>query len=183
MADAITIQLTSNAAAVTAALQRFTPAMQSAIGKALDLENQLSIESMSLNKMHGPRPQVLGAVTQDLVRSINATPAAVGDTTVDSAIGTNLVYAGVHEFGFDGNVNVSAFSRRNARRNVYAPRKDGRGNTKRIVAEGASVVRAHSRHMRMPQRSFIRSTISERTDDYSAAVSGAIEQAIGGVSS
>lgn len=184
----IEIKLSSNAAEVLGALGRFTPAMQQAIAKALDLQNAESISEMEANKLHGPRPKYLGAVKQNLIRSINAPSARVSENVVSSAIGTNIEYAGVHEFGFNGSVQVAGFTRKNPRGNQTALNvaevslASGRIRRRKSIvqtASGVSFVKAHSRRMNMPERSFIRSTISERAPNYSAAVSAAILSAWG----
>jgi|GEM_PF-5104526 len=186
MSDVLVITLSSNAAEIVAALGRFTPAMQQAIAKALDLQNELSIGAMQRNKLSGPRPDVLGVVSNRLRSSIRKSNAVVSEMTAESAIGSNVKYAGVHEFGFDSTVQVSAFSRKVQTRNqtevgvAQVSLADGRirrRKTAKRTASGVAFVKAHSRHMKMPKRSFIFSTITEREADYSKAVSAAIESA------
>jgi hypothetical protein len=48
----------------------------------------------------------LGQVTQQLWRSARATPAVVKGTEIVGAIGSPVIYAAVHEFGFHGAVQV-----------------------------------------------------------------------------
>jgi phage gpG-like protein len=145
-----------------------------ALMKALDLQNQLTIGYAQQRKLTGPRPQFLGVVTNRLRSSLNATPAAISGTEIESAIGSNVAYAAAHEFGFDGNVQVRAFTRRNIRRDLFSVKK------RKLSAAGVSYVKAHTRHMMMPERSFIRSSIAERRPQYDAALSKAVLSALGG---
>ena len=65
-------------------------------------------------------------------------------------VGTNIVYAAVHQFGFSGNVSVSGY---------------GRGDWASVGRSGASVqgtVRSHSRKMEIPARPFL----GVRDDDW-----------------
>jgi hypothetical protein len=53
----------------------------------------------------GPFPPIqhqLGEVTGRLRRSVRAEPAVISGDTVTGAIGSNVVYASVHEFGWSG---------------------------------------------------------------------------------
>lgn len=60
--------------------------------------------------LSGPRPTRLDIVTRRLRDSI-ATQVQNTGTGVIGRIGTNVVYAAYHEFGFHGVVNVKAHSR------------------------------------------------------------------------
>jgi phage gpG-like protein len=182
------IKISSNAAETLGALGRFAPAMQQQIAKALNLENELSIGAMQVNKLSQRSPTTLGVVSNRLRSSLRKSAAIVSESTVESALGTNVAYAGVHEYGIDRTVQVKSFSRKNPRGNQSAVNVAevslGSGRIRRrksIVqtASGVSFVKPHSRRMRMPERSFIRSTISERAPNYSAAVSTAIVAAWG----
>jgi phage virion morphogenesis protein len=94
-----------------------------------------------------------------LLNSINF--AAQGNSVV---IGTNLSYAGVHQFGFDGTQSVKpyAYVRRQQSRDQF--RKvaitDKRGRSRRVtrkVSSGIATVsvRAFSRHIHIPARPFL----------------------------
>lgn len=96
---------------------------------------------------------VLHVRTGTLRRSINRTVVQDG-TNVTATIGTNVVYAGVHEYGFNGVVAVPAFVRN-------APTSAGIAARKAGTSGGSVEVRAHSRHMVMPARSYLRSTLAD----------------------
>jgi phage gpG-like protein len=105
--------------------------------------DRLSIEVQALVKDTKLSGQVLHTRTGTLRRSINRkiikTPS-----TVAAEVGTNVVYAAVHEYGFDGPVNV-------------------REHTRKLAGGGTANVRAYVMSMHMPERSFLRSTLDEQT--------------------
>jgi len=77
------------------------------------------------------------------------------------AFGSNLPYAAIHQYGFDGQQNVRAHTRRVESRSRFARVEkvnkktgeiyEGRGK----VAQGVAFVKAFKRHMRMPARPYI----------------------------
>jgi phage gpG-like protein len=89
----------------------------------------------------------LGQVTQQLWRSTRATPATVVSegthSEVVGAIGASVIYAAVHEFGFQGEVSVKAKGKR----------------------------RANTRNMNMPERAPFRTGIKENLDYISEEIS------------
>lgn len=187
------VQLNSNASAVLAQLQGFPPAMQTEIARAMDDQNQLTIAHSQTNYLRGPRPLKLGVVTNRLLGSLNAPPAFATSTTVESQIGTNVEYAGVHEDGFDGPVTVRQHTRKDSRFNVLrsvaaaqpeVSLKTGRIRRRKVKtelsAQGFVTVRQHQRHMRMPPRPFLAPAIDDRKEAYGVAVSEAILMAWNG---
>ena len=84
--------------------------------------------------------QVLRRVSGDLSRSVSPNTKVEGDKIIGT-VGTNLFYGRVHEYGFNGRVMIPAHAR----------------NTK----YGVQNVRAHERTMRLPERSFLRSSLKE----------------------
>lgn len=85
--------------------------------------------------------QVLKVQTGRLRRSITF-KLNNGPNTATATVGTNVEYARVHEFGFTGPVSVRAHLRQ--------------------MASGEQVqVPAHTRNVKLPERSFLRSTLAE----------------------
>ena len=89
-------------------------------------------------RLAGPRPTYLGVITGNLSSSI-----AVGRTEkitggYEVKIGTNVVYAAIHEFGFKGPIDIKSFIR------------------------GTSRVSAHTRKMNMPARPFMRPGLEDK---------------------
>lgn len=126
--------------------------------------NRLSIEVQARvkDKLTG---QVLHVRTGTLRRSINRVVTEQG-LNITATIGTNVRYAAIHEYGFDGSVEVPAHTRKVRAQGEMALRKvKGRGfgvwEKKEGAVTGVANVREHSRKMHMPERSFLRSTLRE----------------------
>lgn len=102
--------------------------------------------------------QVLKARTGTLRRSINRV-VTEDSSGVYATVGTNVVYAAAHEYGFDGVVNVRAHTRRSQAQLALKGKK-------RVGKSAGTVnVREFTRHMVMPERSFLRSELRERTPE------------------
>ena len=122
---------------------------------------RLSIEGQTIvkQKLGGP---VLHNRTGTLRRSINRVVTS-NESGVVATIGTNVKYAAVHEYGFDGVVTVSAYVRKAA------------VNAK---TSGPISVKTHTRHMKMPERSFLRSTIKDMAPKIRADIKAAALEAL-----
>lgn len=109
-------------------------------------------------KLSGP---VLKNRTGRLRRSINERLTETADE-ISASVGTNVNYARAHELGFEGVVNV----REHLRTITQAF-----GNP---IAPTQVHVGAHPRHMRLPVRSFLRSTLREEAPAIREALHGAL---------
>ena len=89
-----------------------------------------------------------------------------------SSIGSNVSYAGGHEWGVNKTVNVKAHKRRIIAFDRY--RRTARGNFIKTQSGLPGVIRAHTMKMNLPERAMFRTGISERTENYKASVSAAI---------
>ena len=94
--------------------------------------------------------QMLAARSGSLKSSIDLR-VDQGATAVTATVFTDSVYAGAHEYGFAGTVNVRASLRR-------ITEAFGRPISGKIIN-----VRAHSRRMDLPERSFLRSALEDMT--------------------
>ena len=103
--------------------------------------------------------QVLRRVSGDLSRSVSSNTTINGDIILGT-VGTNLFYGRVHEYGFSGNVAVSAHTRKS---------KYGMQN-----------VRAHTRNMRFPERSFLRTSLKEQLPDIRQRLANALIRGLNG---
>jgi phage gpG-like protein len=182
----VEITLSSNATEILRQVQGLPARMAQGIARAMDKENQLSIGYAQNRKLTGPRPQILGVVTNRLRNSLTASKATVDGNQISSTIGTNVEYAAIHEYGFQGSVTVRAHQRK-----VFASHVTGGVSTldprtgkirksakKRIsLLSSMATVRAHQRLMKMPARPFLSSTLQERELNYGQAVSEAIRLA------
>ena len=133
-----------------AAIARFEtlpPKLRASLKKKISyltlyLENYIKTEKLS--------GQVLNVVTGRLRRSIFSRVVDT-DTTVEGSVSSSgdVKYARIHEFGFDGDETVRAHTReiKTAFGHAIAP--------KRVE------VKEHTRHMVMPERSFMRSSFRD----------------------
>lgn len=169
------IELTPEALALLAAYPEKTRIAAEKMAEALDHQNELTISLAQSEKLSASGPDTLGVRTGLLRRSLRRSDATVSADEITGAIGTNVKYAGVHEFGFDGDVSVQPFTRRQRSRDIL-----GGKSHKKVLSAGIAFVKGFTRHMRMPERSFIRSSISERLEQYGEGLSSAILEALGG---
>lgn len=87
--------------------------------------------------------------TGTLRRKVNARIQA-GDQSVVGTVGVKLSYAAAHEFGVDKEVQVKEHLRKI---------KEAFG--KPLASPVSFIVPAHGRHMKLPERSFLRSALTE----------------------
>ena len=111
--------------------------------------------------------QVLKNQTGNLRASINQRVETFGRSAVVGSVGTNMSYAAAHEFGFHGPVNVKAHLRMVK------------------VAWGKAVknpqehpVRAFTRQMNLPERSFLRSALAEMAPEITETLSATVGKAV-----
>ena len=169
-----------------AAMGRLDPArVTAAIASAMDKENQYTIAHLSRARLSGKGPfpveeHRLGVRTGHLRGSMRASKSVISGDTVSSSIGTNVVYAGVHEFG--------AVIHHPPRAGKVRLRTDARGNLLRRGPGGRLATFAKSSHKRAVERSFttsghdvefparapIRHGIEDRREAYGAAISAGI---------
>lgn len=105
--------------------------------------------------------QVLNVRTGRLRRSINAKPVTETATGVETLVGTNVEYARIHEFGFKGSVNVKEHMRQ------------AKGKFKVRV-------RAHSRQVNVPEKSFLRSSLEDMRGQIDQRIAAVVGKAIAG---
>jgi phage gpG-like protein len=144
---------------------------------------RLSIEVQGAVKETKLTGQVLHVRTGTLRRSINRKVEVEGDS-VRATIGTNVEYAGVHEYGFNGTVSVPAYVRRSQsqmalaryRTNKAGEKIEIRGSYRKAGGGPGEInVRAHSRVMNMPERSYLRSTLREFRERIRSQIIGAVK--------
>ncbi len=189
------ITLPPQSRALLSRLQSLPAEVQTRIMRAIDKENEYSIGEIQRLRLSQKGPETLGVDTNRLRLSItraDARPTPSG--SILSAIGSNVEYAGAHEFGFRGNVTVRQHTRRIFGRGRGLPqvtvekvkymRRDGRivekRTTKKKGLAGEVTVRAHTRDMDIKERAPIRRTLEARLGAYSRSVSRAIIAAIEG---
>jgi phage gpG-like protein len=166
-----TLQLSPQAAAILKGLTQIPRRMALAIAANLNKQNELTVSHIQRTKLSARGPRTLGVRTNVLRRSIRASRATVQGNQISSSIGSNVEYLGVHEFGFNGDQQVSSFVRREKRRDVRLG--SGLGNRK-LVAQGVAYVRAHTRRVKLPERAPVRTGIQEEAKFYADMISEAV---------
>ena len=189
MATSIQITLSPRAQRLLAAAPAWPVALPKAIAEAMDKRNELTTGQIQRQKLSRRGPDTLGVVTNRLRLSARPAKAVISGDVILSAIGSNVSYAGVHEFGFTGTVQVKGFTRRifgtgrggeRATVTKVTFRRDKNGNIverrkdRDVKVEGTQTVRAHTRRVNMPARAMFRTGIAERQANYSAALSRAV---------
>jgi phage gpG-like protein len=157
-----------------------TDAMLRAVAKTTDLENQVTVGHIMKKRLTGQGPfpvseHRLGVRTNRLRGSLRATPAAVAGSQVLSSIGTNVVYAFVHEFGFSGTVDVKPHARKHYRAMSFTGA--GKRRVRRKVRQADVFVRPFKRKMNVPARAPITTGLEERMPAVGAEISEAIVKA------
>lgn len=109
--------------------------------------------------LSGPRPQKLDRRTGRLRGSVSTATRRDADKIIGE-IGTNVVYARIHEMGFNGTVGVSSHVRRT---------KTGKSAT----------VRAHARRLYMRKRPFLRPAIEDNIEKFKTIFRDAVIAAFG----
>jgi phage gpG-like protein len=147
-----------------------------ALARTTDCENQLTVAFIQENYLSFPKDGPvqetgLRVISNRLRGSIRATPAEITADGVTSSIGSNVRYAAIHEFGFDGNEQVSAHVRR---RSSVQSFRFGQRLVHRKVRGADIEVRGFTRHMVMPARRPIGRGIEERLPAYAAAFENCI---------
>ncbi len=130
---------------------------------------RLAIELQAEVK-HKLSGEVLKNQTGTLRRSINIS-IMEDATSVVASVGTNVVYAAAHEYGFDGLVTVREHIRRGKERMAMATKHyvNKLGVMSTHIAQtgkfgkqsGDIQVRSFTRQMHIPERSYLRSSLKD----------------------
>jgi phage gpG-like protein len=111
--------------------------------------------------------QVLRNQTGRLRRSIHASDVVDRGGTVEGTVGTNVEYAAPHEYGFNGVVTVKAHMR-------MITKAWG----KSIKDPHQVSIRSHGRHVNLPERSFLRSSLRELAPQFVARLQQDVNKAM-----
>lgn len=145
-------------------------------GAALQSGMRRAVERLSIIVQGGVKEgkltgQVLHVRTGTLRRSINR-KITEDSSGVYATVGTNVVYAAAHEYGFDGEVTVKAHTRRAQQQMAL------KGKKRPGKSEGTINVREFTRHMHLPEKSFLRSELRDRTPQIQQDLRSAALEAI-----
>jgi len=108
--------------------------------------------------------QVLKNRTGTLRASINY-KMEISARSIYGKVGTNKEYAAAHEYGFDGVVNVQEHLRMMT--TAFG---------KKLLAPKQVSVRAHTVHMQLPERSFLRSSLREMRPEIQERLQSALKR-------
>lgn len=145
--------------AVVARLQAMNGAVRSALKKTVVTE-AIKVQARVMQKLAG---EVLNERTHHLHDSIHYETRETA-TGIFAVVGTNVVYAAYHEYGFHGTQEV----REHLRRVSVA--------FGRPIATVEANVRAHQRRVNYPARSFMRTTLAEKATEIKEAIETALEK-------
>jgi hypothetical protein len=183
----IRIEIPPAAQALIARAQSWPRAFTRNLIAQLDKLNSETVGHISQHRATGkgpfpPAEGKLGVRTNRYRNALRHSKAVVSGAAIESAIGNNVKYAGVHERGFAGTVTVKEHRRSNAMldllevKGAIVPRWESFGlrGRKTQVASGIVRVRAHQMAMNMPARAPIRRGIDDRLPSYGPALGAAI---------
>lgn len=148
--------------AVIGRLRAMPPRIQAAITATMQREMIGLSGYIKAEKLSG---QVLKTRTGTLRRKVNARVTA-SETAVTGQVGVQLAYAAIHEYGFDGTEQVRAHTR-------TIHQAFGHALASPVVVQ----VQSFSRHMKMPERSFLRAGLRERAPGILSALETAATEA------
>jgi phage gpG-like protein len=157
----ITVELIGDARLV-ARLDAMPERLRDGVARAvtrLGFELQRKVQA---DKLSG---QVLRVRTGSLRSSINTQVSKTAEE-ISATVGTNIAYGRVHEYGFEGTQSVRAHVRRITQ--VFG----------RPIAPATQNVRAHTRHVRLPERSFLRSALAEMAPVIEAELRAAVAESL-----
>lgn len=180
----ITINETASALLRRASAEML-PAVMRDLRATFDRENELTVAHIKQNRATGIGPfpvaeHRLGVKTGRYRRSIRRSKAVVTGNILVASIGSNLEYAGAHEFGFSGTVFVRGHARAQASRNVGKSGKVGVGSRYAVV-KGQAFVKGHARAMNITARAPITTGIEDRAAALSNAASKSVIDTLNGL--
>ncbi len=158
--SAITVEV-RGADAVVAHLQAMSDEVRKALLRAVTQE-AIIVQGRVREKLAG---EVLAERTHHLHDSIHYEMREDSGSII-ARVGTDIVYAAFHEYGFSGAEQVRAHLRRQSM--AFG----------RPIAPIEVMVAAHTRQVEYAPRSFLRSTLEEKAAEIRAALEAAVHQAI-----
>lgn len=174
----ITVELNRQSSARVAAMLR-----RKRVAILAEVETTMNSVTVDLqtyvktNKLAG-RPG-LRNITGNLRRSIKRA-VTKSEEGVTGTVGVGVEaskYAKIHEFGFDGPEQVKAHTRRIGfnKRGGRVSLRMASGRKRRVASVSTVTVRSFVRHMHMPQRSFLRSSLAENRVGIAQRIQNAIQ--------
>jgi hypothetical protein len=186
MTDPVKISLTPDTEAYLKSLASQPARVRSGILRAIDQVDQLVVGHIDEDHLSSRGPDTLGVITNRLRGSIRATKAElVPGGYIRATIGSNVAYAGYHEYGFHGVEQVKAFVRTIVERAAKPPGARINKKTGKIIEKKGKIlnayqvtVKAHTRNVDYAGRAFIRPSIVDYRATYRLYLARAITAAI-----
>jgi len=179
------IALTINETASEMLKQAWQPAVMRDLRWTMAEQNQATVgEIRRYNRGKGPyspEQHRLGVVTNRWRSSVRATVPRVSGDVLTASIGSNVEYAGAHEFGFRGQVQVKGHLRHVKSRNKYVKIFEGGKLRRRLSVTGYTTVAPHSKNLDLPARAPITYGIEQHKAKYEAAFSRSIINTLKGL--
>lgn len=150
---------------VLSIFEQSIPAILAAIEKSL-MRAMADLQAyIQRNKLQG---QVLNSHKNGagLAGSLNIRMDVDGGVSIAGYVGTALIYARIHEYGFQGPETVQEYTQ--IRTTAFG----------RTVAPYTVFVRSHERMMDMPERSYMRSSLDEKREAIVTRIREAIIEAL-----
>lgn len=152
--------------AIIARLEAFPETVRVALRNTITRLAMLLQAKVQQTKLQG---QVLHHRTGKLSASIEHAVAEDGNSIIGRVFSNGTVkYAAIHEFGFSGAEHVRSFRRRQTQ--VFG----------RAISPITVTVGPFDRQMKMPERSFLRSTLTENAAMIERQLTEAVVRALGG---
>jgi phage gpG-like protein len=139
------------------------PKLQENLRRSIGRLVLMLVRNVKGNKLSG---QVLNVRTGRLRRSINGRTVMTNPDRPEGTVGTNVVYARPHEFGFKGNVTVKSHLR-------TVKQAFGKSITPVQVQVGS-----FSRRVDLPVRSFLRSALTDMEPVIRTEINTAVREAL-----
>jgi phage gpG-like protein len=138
-------------------------------GIAVRDELRTAVKTQGIRMLRLVKLKVSGPVLKNrsgtLRRKVNVL-FAESETEITASVGLQLSYAAAHEYGFDGTVTIREHLR-------TITQAFGR----KLAAPVTFPVPAHAVRMKIPERSYLRSTLREEGESIRVALGKAVQQA------
>jgi hypothetical protein len=186
----VVIEISGPSAAQQAAIERLPRRFLEALRPEIDRTNEIVVGHIQAARLSRRGPETLGVRTNRLRLSARPTKAVIEGDSVNSTLGSNVLYAAPHEFGFADTVQVKAHTRKSRPRIASHTfnftefdwkRGQMRARVKRVKVTAQATetqVRAHSRKMNIPARAPFQRGIEDKVALYDQAVGRAADSVL-----
>lgn len=160
--------------AVAERLARLSSRMLTRIEDTVTREALNLVAYIKKNKLSD---QVLHVRTGRLRRSITARFEGKGTGTFTAIVGTNVRYARIHEYGFEGTVNVKEHKVKEFQR-LQTVAFGKLMKEPKTVNVKSHIVKAHTMNLKMPARPYMRPSLEENAPRITTNIRKALTEGI-----